>query len=108
METFTRLKKYFRTLGLLRLDSTEQFMGITMNCLVFVTFFQHTVAIICFIPSEAQTFREYVESFYCVCYALHVLTWYTIHFLNRNEYNRYFVELNEIIASSKLKLHSIT
>lgn len=100
MGSLTRLKKYLQTFGLFQSDSSDKFVSTSINYLVFVTLVQHVAAVIWFIANDAQTFREYVESFYYICYALQVLAWYTIHFLNRNKYNRYFAELDEIIACS--------
>lgn len=101
MESFRRLKRYLRQLGVVRLssDRSEQNHGIAMNCLFFAVLTQHALATMSYFVFTAQTFREYAESFYYVTYTLQVYT--TMHFLNRNKYAQFFAELDAIVTLSK-------
>lgn len=103
METFQLLKTYLRPLGALRSnkDSKSQVLGITINILIFAMLTEHAMTVIWFFSFDAQTFREYVESFFYICYALQVLSWYAMHFMNRSKYVEFFAELDGIIAKSK-------
>lgn len=104
METFQLLKTYLRPLGALRssIDGCKsQAFRITKNILIFAMLTEHAMAVIWFFSFDAQTFREYVESFFYICYALQVLSWYAMHFMNRSKYVEFFAELDGIIAKSK-------
>lgn len=103
MESFRRLKQYFRFLGLVRLSQNrnEHIFDITMNCLMFSIFIQQSLATTYFFAFDAQTFRDYVESFFYVCYALQSFAWYTMNFFNRFKYAQFSSELDGIIAQSK-------
>lgn len=103
MESFRRLKRYLRQLGVVRLssDRNDQKHGIAMNCLFFTVLTQHVFATSAYFLVTAHTFREYAESFYYVTYTLQVFAWYTMHFLNRHKYAEFFAELEGIVALSK-------
>lgn len=104
MESFRLLKTNLQVWGVLRSgpDFKEQLLRITMNIVFFTVIIQHALAVIWFFLFDAQTFREYVESFFYICYALQVFSWYTMHFMNRTKYGQFFAELDAIIAQSKL------
>lgn len=72
-----------------------------MNCTIYAIFIQHLAATIWFFAFNAQTFREYAESFFYICYAMQLSSWYTLNFLNRVKYEQFFKELDGIIAQSK-------
>lgn len=63
--------------------------------------FSASLATIYFCAFDAQTFRNYAESFFYMCYALQSFAWYTMNFFNRFKYAQFFSELDEIIAQSK-------
>lgn len=109
MESFRLLKTNLQLWGVLRSnkDAKNQVMGIMMNIVFFTVIVQHALAVIWFFSFDAQTFREYVESFFYICYALQVFSWYTMHFMNRTKYGQFFAELDGIIAQSKWPCRAI-
>lgn len=103
MESFTESRILLRWLGIMRTDSSRSatlLMAIS-NCWFFTVFICHVSLTLSFFLFDAQIFREYVECFFHLAYAVLILSWYIIHFTNKQNYTNNFNELDAIIAKSK-------
>lgn len=103
MITFDTVRICRKMMGILPLNSNrrEWTLNTILKTLWITDITVHCLSTLWFSLFDAETFTEFVQSFFNVLHSSLLLTWFSIYYLQRNAYASYIDQLETEIEKSK-------